>query len=204
MTSFLVAGLVLQRLLELRLARRNEAWARARGAVEHGREHYPLFLALHAGWLLGTLYEGRRRQASMELGGMAPGRTTQDRTTQDRVRWGWLALLLAAQPLRYWVIGTLGEQWNTRILIVPGATRVTGGPFRYLSHPNYAVVALEMFSAPLSVGAWRTALLGSLLNAALLLGLRIPAEERALLAYRPAGLLPGAPLSADPDAAAAR
>ncbi|WP_424950904.1 isoprenylcysteine carboxyl methyltransferase family protein [Deinococcus sp.] len=160
---YLIAALVSQRLLELRVARRNEAWARSQGAHEYGRAHYPLFFVLHSGWLLGTLTEGRRR----------PG----------RVRWGWLALLLLAQPLRYWVIRTLGRQWNTRILIVPGAGRIAGGPFRYLSHPNYAVVALEMISAPLTVGAWRTALLGSLLNAALLRLIRIPAEERALAAY---------------------
>jgi len=165
-TPYLVAGLVAQRLLELRVARRNEAWARAQGAQEYGREHYPLFFLLHSGWLLGTLVEGRRHRGG--------------------VCWGWLALLLLAQPLRYWVIRTLGRQWNTRILIVPGARRVEGGPFRYLTHPNYAVVALEMLSTPLMVGAWRTALLGSLLNAALLRLVRIPAEERALLAYREA------------------
>jgi methyltransferase len=163
-TPYLIAGLVVQRLLELRVARRNETWARSQGGQEYGQEHYPLFFLLHTGWLLGTLIEGRK-----DRGG---------------VRWGWFLLLLLAQPLRYWVIRTLGKQWNTRILIVPGAKRVTGGPFQYLSHPNYAVVALEMISTPLSVGAWRSALLGSLLNAALLRFIRIPAEERALSAYR--------------------
>lgn len=160
---WLVAALVLQRVLELRVARRNEAWARSRGGVEHGREHYPLFFLLHAGWLLGTLLEGRRARGP--------------------VRVGWLLLLLIAQPLRYWVIRTLGRQWNTRILTVPGAKRVTGGPFAYLAHPNYAVVALEMLGAPLSVGAWKAALLGSLLNALLLRFIRIPAEEKALEEY---------------------
>ncbi|MGY2893377.1 methyltransferase [Deinococcus sp. UYEF24] len=163
-TPYLIAGLVVQRLLELRVARRNEAWARSQGGQEYGQEHYPLFFLLHSGWLLGTLLEGRK-----DRGG---------------VRWGWLLLLLLAQPLRYWVIRTLGKQWNTRILIVPGAKRVTGGPFQYLNHPNYAVVSLEMLSMPLTVGAWRSALLGSLLNAALLRFIRIPAEERALQAYR--------------------
>ena len=163
-TPYLIAGLVVQRLLELRVARRNEAWARSQGGQEYGQEHYPLFFFLHTGWLLGTLIEGRK-----DRGG---------------VRWVWLLLLLLAQPLRYWVIRTLGRQWNTRILIVPGAKRVSGGPFQYLSHPNYAVVALEMLSTPLTVGAWRSALLGSLLNAALLKFIRIPAEERALRAYR--------------------
>ena len=159
----LVLGLSLQRLLELRVARQHEAWARAQGGQEYGREHYPLFMLLHGGWLLGTLLEGQR--------------------SKRRVNWVWFGLLLLAQPLRYWVISTLGKQWNTRILIVPGASRITGGPFRYLKHPNYAVVALEMVSAPLSVGAWRSALIGSVLNAALLRLIRIPAEERALAAY---------------------
>jgi methyltransferase len=163
LVPWLVGGLVAQRLLELRVARSNERWAREHGATEYGREHYPLFFALHAGWLLGTLLEGRR--------------------THAEVRFGWLALLLLVQPARYWVIRTLGRQWNTRILIVPGARRVTGGPFRFLRHPNYAVVAAELLAAPLAVGAPRTALVGSLLNAALLLLIRIPAEERALREY---------------------
>ncbi|WP_221088428.1 isoprenylcysteine carboxylmethyltransferase family protein [Deinococcus aquaedulcis] len=159
----LVGALGAQRLLELRVARANERWARERGAVEYGQAHYPLFFVLHPAWLLGTLLEGRRAGA--------------------RVSWPALGLLLLAQPLRYWVIRTLGRYWNTRILIVPGGQRVTGGPFRYLKHPNYAVVALELAAAPLAVGAWRTALAFTLLNAALLLGLRIPAEEAALRAY---------------------
>lgn len=160
----LFAFLVVQRLLELRLARANERWARARGAVESGQEHYALFFVLHPAWMLLTLAEGR--------------------ANAGRVNVPALLLFMLAQPLRYWVIRTLGRYWNTRILIVPGAERVTGGPFRLMKHPNYAVVALEIAAAPLAVGAWRTAALFTLLNAALLLGLRIPAEERALAEYR--------------------
>lgn len=156
--------LSVQRLLELRLARANERWAREQGAAEYGREHYPLFFVLHPGWMLGTLLEGRRSGAG--------------------VNWPALALFVLAQPLRYWVIRTLGRYWNTRILIVPGGERVTGGPFRYLRHPNYAVVALELAAAPLAVGAWRTALAFSVLNAALILLVRLPAEEQALREYR--------------------
>lgn len=155
--------LSVQRLLELRLARANERWAREQGATEYGREHYPLFFLLHPGWMLGILLEGRRSGA--------------------RVNWLALALFVLAQPLRYWVIRTLGRYWNTRILIVPGGERVTGGPFRLLRHPNYAVVALELAAAPLAVGAWRTALAFSVLNAALIVLIRLPAEERALQAY---------------------
>lgn len=156
--------LTVQRLLELRVARANERWAREQGATEYGRGHYPLFFVLHPTWMLLTLLEGRR------AGG--------------RVNWVALALFVLAQPLRYWVIQTLGRYWNTRILIVPGGERVTGGPFRYLRHPNYAVVALEMAAAPLAVGAWRTALAYTLLNAALILLVRLPAEERALREYQ--------------------
>lgn len=163
-TPLLLAFITVQRVLELRVARSNERWARAHGAVEYGREHYPLFFVLHPAWMLCTYLEGRR--------------------AQGRVNLAALLLFALAQPLRYWVIRTLGRYWNTRILIVPGGKRITGGPFRYVKHPNYAVVALELAAAPLAVGAWRTALAFTALNAVLLLGVRIPAEERALNAYR--------------------
>ncbi|MEF2279874.1 isoprenylcysteine carboxylmethyltransferase family protein [Deinococcus sp. YIM 134068] len=163
LAPLLLAFLTVQRLLELRVARANERWARDHGAVEEGREHYPLFFVLHPAWMVSTLLEGRRSAGQVNL----PA----------------LVLFVLAQPLRYWVIRTLGRYWNTRILIVPGGERVTGGPFRFIRHPNYAVVALELASAPLAVGAWRTALAFTLLNAALLLLIRIPAEERALRAY---------------------
>ena len=161
---WLVLAIAVQRVLELRVARANERWAREHGAVEYGREHYPLFFVLHPAWMLGLLLEGR--------------------ASRGRVNVPALLLFVLAQPLRYWVIRTLGRYWNTRILIVPGGERVTGGPFRWLPHPNYAVVALELASAPLAVGAWRTALAFTLLTAALLLLIRIPAEERALREYR--------------------
>ena len=167
LTPYLVAGLVTQRLLEVRRARANERWARERGAVEHGREHYWLFYVLHPAWLLSLLLEGR--------------------ASRRKVNWPAFLLFLALQPLRYWVMHTLGRYWNTKILIVPGGERVAGGPFRFVKHPNYAVVALELAAAPLAVGAPRTAAAFTLLNAALLLGLRIPAEERALAEYRRSG-----------------
>ncbi|MFC4425777.1 isoprenylcysteine carboxyl methyltransferase family protein [Deinococcus navajonensis] len=164
LTPWLLAAIAAQRLLELRVARANERWARAQGAQEYGAEHYPLFFVLHPAWMLATLLEGR--------------------SARGRVNLPALLLLLLAQPLRLWVIRSLGRYWNTRILIVPGGERVRRGPFRVLKHPNYAVVALELATAPLAVGAWRTALAFSLLNAALLLLIRIPAEEQALAHYR--------------------
>jgi methyltransferase len=152
----------LQRLLELALSRRNEIRLRAKGAVERGRGHYPLMVALHAGWLFSTLVEGVLRGPDLPSYWPLP-----------------LALFLLAQPLRYWAILSLGEHWNTRVLVVPGAKPVRRGPYRYLSHPNYVVVVVEILAFPLVFGAVYTALVFSVLNA-LLLRVRVREEERAL------------------------
>ena len=159
----LAIGLVaIQRLLELRLSRRNERILRAQGAVERGQRHYPLIVAMHALWLLSTLVEGILR------GPRIPG-------------W-WpvpLALFLLAQLLRYWAILSLGGYWNTRVLVVPGTRLVARGPYRYLRHPNYVSVAVEILTLPLIFGAWITALVFSALNASLMY-VRIGTEDRAL------------------------
>jgi methyltransferase len=160
---FLAVGLVsLQRLLELGLSRRHEAILRARGAVERGRGHYPLLVGLHVLWLLSTLVEGLLRGPSIPAWWPIP-----------------LALFLLAQPLRYWAILSLGEYWNTRVLVVPGTTLVGRGPYRYFPHPNYVVVVVEIATFPLIFGAWVTALVFTALNAALLF-VRIRTENRAL------------------------
>ncbi|MCX7783906.1 MAG: hypothetical protein N2318_09745 [Meiothermus sp.] len=157
-----LAFVILQRLLELRLARANLHWALSQGAQEYGREHYALFFLLHIGWMLGWLVEGLARHQLSPI-------------------WGfWMAVFLMAQGLRYWAIRSLGRYWNTRIIIVPGAKKVTNGPYRYIAHPNYLAVALELLSLPLIFNAWNTALVASFLNALLLLFIRIPAEEKAL------------------------
>jgi len=159
----LAVGLVaLQRLLELRLSRRHERILRSRGAVERGRGHYPLMVGLHVLWLLSTLVEGSLRGDGLPAYWPIP-----------------LALFLLVQPLRYWAIFSLGENWNTRILVIPGAKLVTHGPYRYFPHPNYVVVAVEIATLPLIFGAWVTALVFSILNAALLF-VRIREENRAL------------------------
>ncbi|GIW35414.1 isoprenylcysteine carboxyl methyltransferase family protein [Meiothermus sp.] len=160
-----LAFVALQRLLELRLAQANLRWALSQGGQEYGREHYPLFFLLHIGWMLGWLLEG-----------LAGNRLSP-------LWWLWLTVFVLAQGLRYWAIRSLGRYWNTRIVIVPGAQRIEAGPYRYLRHPNYLAVALELLSLPLVFNAWITALVASLLNAMLLLLVRIPTEERALKAY---------------------
>ncbi len=90
-----------------------------------------------------------------------------------------LLLFAAAMALRYWVITTLGERWTTRIVVIPGAAPITAGPYRYLRHPNYLAVIVELLALPLIHGAWLTAGLAGLSNA-LVLRVRIAAEERAL------------------------
>jgi methyltransferase len=157
-----VALVALQRLLELRLSRRNGRRARARGAVERGAGHYKPIVAMHTSWLVSTFVEGALRGPDLPAFWPVP-----------------FALFLLVQPLRYWAILSLGENWNTRILIVPGAELVARGPYRYLRHPNYVVVAVEILTFPLIFGAWITALVFSALNAALLC-VRIGEENRAL------------------------
>jgi methyltransferase len=162
-----IAFVIVQRLLELRLAKRNEAWARSQGAIEHAPEHYPWMVALHTAWILATFFESSARGSQL-----------------GPFWFVWLGVFALAQFGRYWAISSLGPYWNTRILIVPGAKLVRRGPYRFIPHPNYLVVALELLTGPLIFGAWISAILFTALNAILLLGVRIPAEERALAVYR--------------------
>ena len=169
-TAFLVLAVALvtaQRLLELTLARRNERKARAKGAVERGREHYPFMIALHSLWLASTLVEGALRGPELPPYWPVP-----------------LALFLLAQLLRYWAVFSLGESWNTKILVVPGAKLVRRGPYKYLNHPNYVVVVVEILTFPLIFGAWVTALVFTALNVALLY-VRIREENKALVELAP-------------------
>ena len=158
----LVGLFALERVAEMLLSRRNARRAVAAGAVEVGRGHYAAMVPFHAAFLAACAAEA--------LAFPAP---------PPRVARLAVALALAAQALRWWSVATLGERWNTRILAVPGAAPVTGGPYRYLRHPNYVAVVIELAALPLAWGSWRTAIVFSVGNAALL-AVRIPAEERAL------------------------
>jgi methyltransferase len=158
-----LVALAVQRILELRLARRNEAWARAQGAHELGARHYPAFFVLHVGWLVAWPLEVWIRGPAL-----APG------------WWAWIGAFVAAQGLRYWAIATLGRRWNTRILVLPGTSPIARGPYRVLAHPNYVAVCIELAAVPLVFGAWWTAAITAIVNAVLLLGIRIPAEVAAL------------------------
>lgn len=159
----LLGTVTAQRLLELLLSERNRRLLLEQGAVEYGEGHYPMFFVLHAGWLICWFGEAA-------LWG-----------TEPNPLWRlWLTLFIAAQLLRYWAIVSLGRYWNTRILIIPGAKTVKAGPYRYCRHPNYIAVAVELAAAPLIFDAWVTAALATLVNAWLLLYVRIPLEEEAL------------------------
>ena len=154
----LVALVALQRLAELVLARRNGRRLRAAGAVEAGRRHYPLFIVLHAAWLVVTA-------AGIDAA--------------TRVDPWLLAAFLLVEAGRVWVVASLGRYWTTRILTIPDAPLVSRGPYRWFRHPNYLIVTLEIALLPLALGAWETAVVFSVLNAILLFH-RIRIEDGAL------------------------
>lgn len=159
----LMAAVGAERIAELVVAQRNRSWSRERGGREFGAGHYPVMVVLHIGLLAGCVVEvvALQRPFIPVLG------------------WSMLALVLLAQGLRWWCIATLGRQWNTRVIVVPGANRVTGGPYRFLPHPNYVAVIMEGVALPLVHTAWITALVFTVLNA-FLLRTRINVENTAL------------------------
>jgi methyltransferase len=159
----LLALVIAVRFVELGVAKRNRVWAMERGGVESGAEHYPLMVALHTALFVGCLLE-------------VP---LADRPFLPWLGWPMLALLAGAHALRWWCIRTLGPQWNTRVLRVPDVPLVTGGPYRWLRHPNYVAVVVEGFALPLVHTAWITALTFTVLNA-LLLRVRLRVENEAL------------------------
>jgi methyltransferase len=161
----LVLAVGAERLAELVVAQRHLRWAFDRGGVEHGRRHYPAMVALHTGLLAGCVAEV----------------VWLDRPFLPWLGWPMLAVVVAAQALRWWCIATLGPQWNTRVVVVPGLPLVTGGPYRWLRHPNYVAVVAEGVALPLVHTGWLTALAFTVLNAGVL-AVRIRCEDRALAA----------------------
>ena len=139
------------------------AWSFANGGVEHGAEHYKWMVLLHTAFLIAI-------PAEVIL---------LEREWNPVAGWACVGLAVAAQAVRWWVITTLGPRWNTRVIVVPGLPPVTGGPYRYLNHPNYLAVILEGIALPLMHGAGLTAIAFLFLNA-WLLKTRIAVEDRAL------------------------
>ena len=157
----LLAFITLQRGAELVWARSNERRLRAQGAVETGASHYPLIVLLHAAWLISLWWLGWDRP----------------------LLWPWVAAFFVLQAARIWVLATLGRRWTTRVLVVPGETLVRRGPYRFVSHPNYLVVALEIPVLPLAFGLPWLALGFGLANLAVL-ALRLRVEAQALRSAR--------------------
>jgi methyltransferase len=166
--AIILTLVTLQRLGELVLSRRNTERLLERGAIEIGAGHYPMLVALHAAWLITLWVFGWDHQ----------------------VYWPALAAFVVLQGLRVWVLASLGSRWTTRIIVLPGAPLVAAGPYRYVSHPNYAIVTAEIALLPLALNLSLLALLFSVLNA-IVLAIRIRTETRALAAFN--APLAGAP-----------
>ncbi len=147
----------MQRLSELIIAKGNTAGLMAKGAVEHGASHYPVMVLLHASWLAGLWWFGWKAE----------------------VIWPLMLAYIALQAFRVWILATLGKRWTTRILTVPNETLVARGPYRFMRHPNYALVLAEVPLLPLALGLPWFALLYGLLNIAMLFW-RIKIEDQAL------------------------
>jgi methyltransferase len=156
--QIVVLLVALQRLTELAVARRNTRRLLARGGREVGAGHYPLFVLLHGGWLAALFF-------------LTP--------PDAAIVWPLMALFVLLQIARVWIVITLGPFWTTRIITVPDAPLVCRGPYRWIRHPNYAVVTAEIAVLPLAFGQWLPALVFSALNLALLHH-RIAVEENAL------------------------
>jgi methyltransferase len=159
----LIVLVALERLAELVVSNRNAAWSLRRGGRETGRGHYTFMVVLHTGFLAGALLEAWWRRPDVS----------------PALAWSMLLVVLAAQALRWWCIATLGHRWNTRVIVVPGMPPVTGGPYRFLRHPNYVAVVVEGIALPLVHACWITAVVFTVANAALL-AVRIRVEDEAL------------------------
>ena len=162
LAQIILAAVLLERLIELWIAKRNTTRLLAEGASEHGVEHYPYIVMLHGAWLAALVY-------------FTPPGTP--------VNFYWLAVYLVLQGGRVWVMTSLGRFWTTRIIAPSSAPLVTSGPYRWLRHPNYVLVAGEIAVLPLVFGHWQIAVVFSLLNA-LVLRERIQTENEALAQRR--------------------
>lgn len=167
----LIALVGVERLVELRLSKRNAAWAFERGAKEYGQGHYPFMTVFHTAFLVACVAEP----------------WLLDRAFPGALGFVALSLAVAAQGLRYWAITTLGPRWNTRVIVLPHGQVISHGPYRFVRHPNYVAVVTELLVLPLVHGAWLTSLVFTLGNAALLF-VRIRVEEQALATSTPASM----------------
>ena len=158
----------IERLIEVRLSNRHAAWSFEQGGKEFGRGHYPFMVVLHTGLLLACVVEA----------------WWLERTFDPALGYSMLALAVLCQAGRWWCIQSLGQRWNTRVIIIPGLPPVQRGPYRWIRHPNYVIVALEGAALPCIHGAYGTAIAFSILNAGLMV-VRIRCENNALATLPP-------------------
>ncbi|MCJ8006623.1 isoprenylcysteine carboxyl methyltransferase family protein [Lederbergia wuyishanensis] len=161
---FLILLLIViaQRLIELRIAKRNEEWMLQHGAKEYGQNHYFFMVLMHAGFFISLIMEYFFRNHALNA------------------FWPvFLLIFIVAQIARIWVITSLGKYWNTKIIVLPGIKVVKKGPFKYVKHPNYIIVTIELFVIPMIFNLYITATLFLILNQ-IILKVRIPIEEKAL------------------------
>lgn len=160
--GFLLLAIICQRLLELIIARNNERWMKSKGGVEKGAKHYKWFIILHGMFFISIICEvAIRNMPNMQ------------------VNLFLLFLFIIVQAGRVWCIHSLGRFWNTKVIVLPGVALIKKGPYKYVKHPNYIIVAIELFLIPLLFKAYLTAFLFPVFHL-ILLKLRIPSEEKAL------------------------
>ncbi len=163
----LIILVIIQRLVELMISRKNEKWLLNNGAVEYGKEHYKFIVLLHALFFVSMIIEYN-----------VPGRYYEF----NPINYLFLVFFFFLQGMRVWVLVSLGKYWNTKIFRIPGSGLVSTGPYKYLKHPNYVIVICEIFALPMIFNLYYSAVIFSLLNA-VILTLRIRTENHALDNY---------------------
>lgn len=162
MFYLLFTVIAIQRTVELFIARRNEKWMKSKGAKEYGQKHYKLMVTIHLLFFVSLLVEKIFAQKPL-----------------NEYWIGLFIIFLITQAGRVWVITSLGRYWNTKIIVLPEADVIVKGPYKYIKHPNYFIVTVELIVIPLMFNAYWTLFIFALLNQ-FILSIRIPIEEKAL------------------------
>lgn len=156
--------IIIQRLVEVAIAKSNEKWMKSQGAQEFGQSHYRLMVLMHTAFFVCLITEGLWLKPSISS------------------LWPlWIGLFILTQIARIWVLTSLGKYWNTKIIVLPNAKVVSKGPYRFVRHPNYVIVTIELIIIPLAFNAFVTLFLFAVLNQ-IILTIRIQEEEKALIA----------------------
>ena len=176
--TILLVLVAIERIVELVISKRNLTWSFAQGGIEFGRSHYKYMVVIHVFLLLGSL---------IEVWIVRP-------LLNPTLSWTMFALAIASQGLRWWCIGSLGQRWNTLVVIIPGKAAVTSGPYKWFKHPNYVAVVIEGFALPMVGFAWRTAVIFTVLNT-FVLRARLKSENAALATLPIVPIVPIVPIA---------